>query len=206
MDEQQREKRLKGYSKFLSYVLRHHPQEIGLTLDKAGYADVEQLLKKSRDHRRARGLDRGILDEVVATNNKKRFEFSDDGTKIRARQGHSVQVELGDEPVEPPECLYHGTPTKFAEQIKEAGLLKMNRHAVHLSPDFATAENVGQRRGKPVIIKIRARAMHDDGFAFFLTANGVWYTDHVPKEYLVWPEQRDYWSLGELRYPTPDLR
>lgn len=206
MDDQQKEKRRRGYSKFLSYILRHHPQEIGITLDKAGFVDVDKLLKKSAEHKRAKGLTREILDEVVATNNKKRFEYSEDGKRIRARQGHSVPVELGNDPVEPPECLYHGTPTKFVEQIKQAGLLKMSRHAVHLSPDFDTADNVGRRRGKPVIIKVRAKVMHDDGHQFFLTGNGVWYTDHVPKEYLVWPDQRDYWSLGEVRYPAPDLR
>lgn len=200
MDDQQKAKRLRNHSKFLSYILRHRPDEIGLTLDRAGYASVEQLLKKSRGHKRAKGLTREVLHEAVANNNKKRFELSEDGMMIRARQGHSVQVELGDEPVAPPECLYHGTPTKFVEQIKQAGLLKMNRHAVHLSPDFDTAMNVGLRRGKPVIIKIRAKVMHDDGHQFFLTANGVWYTDHVPTDYLVWPEDRRYWSLGEQRY------
>jgi len=206
MDDRQREKRLRGYSKFLSYVLRHHPGEVHLVLDKAGYADVDDLLTKAWAHKKAKGLTRELLEEVVATNNKKRFEFDETGTKIRARQGHSIPVDLGDEPVEPPECLYHGTPVKFVEQIKQAGLLKMSRHAVHLSPDFDTADNVGRRRGKPVIIKIRAKVMHEDGHQFFLTANGVWYTEHVPKEYLVWPEQQDYWSLGEMRYPTPDLR
>jgi len=196
-----REKQLRGYSKFLSYILRHNPGEVGLKLDKGGYAVVEQLLKKSRDHKRAKGLDREILDEVVATNNKKRFEFDETGTKIRARQGHSVQVELGDEPTEPPELLYHGTPTKFVAAIKSGGLLKMSRHAVHLSKDYETAYDVGRRRGKPVIIQVRARQMHEDGFKFYLTGNGVWYTDHVPTDYLLWPGDRGY-----SHYPKPDLR
>ena len=192
MEDQKREKRLRGYSKFLSYILRHNPGEVGLKLDKGGYAVVEQLLKKSRDHKRAKGLNRELLDEIVATNNKKRFEFDETGTKIRARQGHSVPVELGDEPTEPPEILYHGTPTKFVDAIKSGGLLKMSRHAVHLSKDYATAIDVARRRGKPVIIKVKAKAMHDEGYKFYLTGNGVWYTDHVPTHYLVWPEDPRY--------------
>ena len=187
-----REKQLKGYSKFLSLVLRHDPGKIGIELDKNGWADVKTLLRQCQEVKRARGLDREIMDEVVRDNNKKRFEYSEDGTKIRARQGHSVQVDLGNEPTEPPETLYHGTPTKFVTPIKSAGLLKMARHAVHLSKDYATAVNVGQRRGKPVIIKVKAKKMHDNGFKFYLTANDVWYTDHVPTDFLVWPEDPRY--------------
>jgi putative RNA 2'-phosphotransferase len=187
-----REKKLKGYSKFLSYVLRHNPGQIGLELDKNGWADVKKLLRHCEEVKRARGLNREIMDEVVATNNKKRFEYSEDGTKIRARQGHSVQVDLGDEPTEPPEILFHGTPTKFVAAIRSGGLLKMSRHAVHLSKDYATAVDVGRRRGKPVIIKVKAKKMHDDGHKFYLTANGVWYTDHVPTDFLVWPEDPRY--------------
>jgi putative RNA 2'-phosphotransferase len=186
------EKRLKGYSKFLSYVLRHNPGQIGLELDKNGWADVKKLLRHCEEVKRARGLNREIMDEVVATNNKKRFEYSKDGTKIRARQGHSVEVDLGNKPTEPPETLYHGTPTKFVEPIKSGGLLKMNRHAVHLSKDYATALDVGKRRGKPVIIKVKAKKMHDDGHQFYLTANGVWYTEHVPTDFLVWPDDPRY--------------
>jgi len=187
-----RENQLKGYSKFLSLVLRHNPGKIGIELDKNGWADVKTLLRECQVVKRARGLNREIVDEVVRDNNKKRFEYSEDGTKIRARQGHSVQVDLGNKPTEPPETLYHGTPTKFVTPIKSAGLLKMNRHAVHLSGDYATAVNVGQRRGKPVIIKVEAKKMHDDGHQFFLTANDVWYTDHVPTDFLVWPEDPRY--------------
>jgi putative RNA 2'-phosphotransferase len=189
-----REKQLKGYSKFLSYVLRHNPGQIGLELDKNGWANVEELLHRCQVVGRAKGLNREIMDEVVATNNKKRFEYSEDGKKIRARQGHSVQVDLGDEPTEPPEILFHGTPTKSVEAIKSGGLLKMSRHAVHLSKDHATAYDVGRRRGKPVIIQVQARKMHGDGYKFYLTANGVWYTDHVPTDYLKWPGERGYAS------------
>lgn len=187
-----RENRLKGYSKFLSYVLRHKPDVIGLELDGGGWADIDELLRKAEDHRRARGLNREVLEEIVATNNKKRFAVSDDGRRIRARQGHSIEVDLGDEPREPPERLFHGTPQQFVEPIRREGLRKMSRHAVHLSLDHATAVNVGSRRGHPVVIKVRALAMHADGHAFHLTENSVWYTDHVPPDYLIWPGDPDY--------------
>jgi len=200
------EDKLKTYSKFLSLVLRHEPGKIGVELDDAGWTDVGVLLRQATAHRRARGLTREILQRVVDTNDKKRFELSDDGARIRARQGHSVRVELGDEPREPPECLYHGTPEKFVVAIRGAGLLRMNRHAVHLSPDYETATRVGSRRGRPVIIKVRARLMHEDGHEFRLTGNGVWYTDHVPKEYLLWPGDRQYNAIGKAVYPAPDMR
>jgi putative RNA 2'-phosphotransferase len=200
------EKQLKNYSKFMSLVLRHDPGKIGIALDDAGWTDVNKLLKNAGEHKRARGLTREILQVVVETNNKKRFEFSDDGKLIRARQGHSVQVDLGDEEQTPPDCLYHGTPTKFVVPIRSAGLLKMSRHAVHLSVDYETATNVGSRRGKPVIIKVRALDMHTDGFKFYLTGNGVWYTDHVPTDYLLWPEERGYHRIGKAIYPVPDMR
>lgn len=200
------EGQLKNYSKFMSLVLRHDPGKIGIELDDAGWTSVDGLLRQAKTHRRAKGLTREILQLVVDTNDKKRFEFSDDGLRIRARQGHSVQVELGDEPQEPPECLYHGTPEKFVVAIRSGGLLKMSRHAVHLSPDYETATRVGSRRGKPVIIKVRALVMHQDGYEFRLTGNGVWYTDHVPTDYLLWPEDRQYNAIGKSICPAPDLR
>jgi len=200
------ERKLKNYSKFLSLVLRHNPGKIGIELDNAGWADVDELLKRSVDQKRARGLTRELLQEVVDTNDKKRFELSEDGERIRARQGHSVPVDLGYEEREPPECLYHGTPERFVPAIREEGLLKMNRHAVHLSPDYETAIRVGERRGRPIIIKVRAKVMHDEGHKFYLTGNGVWYTDHVPIEFLLWPEDRRYNSIGKGIYPAPDLR
>ena len=200
------EENLKRASKFLSLVLRHNPGKIGIELDEAGWVPVEDLLVAIRERGRGVRLERDKLQQVVDTNDKKRFEFSEDGLRIRARQGHSVQVELGDEAQEPPECLYHGTPEKFVEAIRSAGLLKMNRHAVHLSSDYETATKVGSRRGRPVIIKVRARELHADGHEFRLTGNGVWYTDHVPKEYLLWPEERGYSRIGKFIMPAPDLR
>lgn len=169
-------------SKFLSLVLRHQPEAIGIALDPAGWVEVSALLEAMRRH--GRGISETELREVVETNDKKRFCFSDDGLRIRASQGHSVEVELGYEPAEPPEELFHGTVERFLDPIRREGLRKGDRHHVHLSPDRPTAERVGQRRGRPVILTIRAGQMHRDGLAFFLSANGVWLTDHVPAEYI----------------------
>lgn len=164
-------------SKFLSLILRHKPEEIGLSLDKNGWANVKLLLSKAK-------MSMTELEEIVETNNKKRFEFNENKTKIRARQGHSIKIDLGYEEKEPPEFLYHGTATRFIEPIYKDGLSKMNRHAVHLSKDFETAINVGQRHGKPIVLLIYAQKMHKDGHKFYLTGNDVWYTDHVPTKYL----------------------
>ena len=207
-EKKMEEKQLKQYSKLLSLVLRHDPGKVGIELDKAGWTDIETLVRNvgTSSVKRGRGLTREILEEVVETNNKKRFEVSGDGKRIRARQGHSVPVDLGDQEQTPPECLYHGTPMKFATPIRSGGLLKMSRHAVHLSSDYETATDVGSRRGKPVIVKVRAKDMHADGFKFYLTGNGVWYTDHVPKDYLLWPDERGYSRIGKGIMPAPDLR
>jgi putative RNA 2'-phosphotransferase len=173
-------------SKFLSLVLRHEPQKIGITLDSGGWVSVRDLLNAFAKHSFA--LTRDELEEVVRTSDKKRFSFSDDGGMIRANQGHSVEVELGYEPIAPPEVLFHGTVERFLQSIRETGLLKGERHHVHLSRDEATAAKVGKRRGRPFILKIRAAHMHADGFAFFVSANGVWLTDHVPAKYIEFPD------------------
>lgn len=173
-------------SKFLSYVLRHRPDAIGIELDEAGWVDVEQLLEACR--RNGRPISRAKLDEVVATNNKKRFAFSHDGLRIRASQGHSLSVDLGLEAVAPPELLYHGTVERFLRSIRAEGLRRGTRHHVHLSPDVETATRVGERRGRPVVLVIEATRMHGDGFAFFLSQNNVWLTDAVPPEYLRFPD------------------
>jgi putative RNA 2'-phosphotransferase len=186
------EPNFKRASKFLSLVLRHNPGKIGIELDGAGWVGVDDLLEAVRTRGRGVTLGRDKLQEVVDTNDKRRFEFSDDGQRIRARQGHSVDVDLGDEQREPPARLYHGTPEKFVEAIRRDGLLKMSRHAVHLSPDHQTATKVGSRRGRPVIVKVRALDMHADGHEFFLTGNDVWYTEHAPAEYLLWPGEPGY--------------
>ncbi len=178
MNEQDRKKK----SKFLRLVLRHQPETIGIELDEAGWVDVEVLMSALTRHNK--GMSRTTLDEVVRTNDKKRFSFSEDGTQIRANQGHSVDIELGYEAAPPPEILLHGTPQQFVETIAEEGLKKMKRHHVHLHIDVATASAVGQRRGKPVLLKIRALEMHKAGHVFFVTPNDVWLTDHVPAEYI----------------------
>lgn len=165
-------------SKSLSFILRHDPQSIGLTLDPAGWARVTDLLKLT-------GIKRGALEEVVFNNDKQRFAFSPDGKMIRANQGHSVAgVNLKLQPQTPPEKLYHGTVGRSLDSIYVNGLQKMARHHVHLSATEGTAQNVGSRRGHPIVLSVDALAMTQDGFVFYLSANGVWLTDHVPKRYL----------------------
>ena len=165
-------------SKFLSSVLRHNPEKIGITLDKSGWTNVIDLLAKSHN------LDMETLEEVVDRNNKKRFEFNEDKTMIRARQGHSVKVDLGYQSKEPPEFLYHGTATRFLDSIEKSGLQKMNRHAVHLSKDYETAATVGKRHGKLVIFKVKSGEMYKAGKQFYVTDNDVWLTDNVDYKYL----------------------
>jgi putative RNA 2'-phosphotransferase len=171
-----------GKSKFLSYVLRHRPDAIGLTLDESGWTSVDALLSKAA----AAGtpISRAELAEIVATNEKKRFSLSDDGSRIRAAQGHSVEVALGIEPVTPPDTLYHGTATRFLDSIRAQGLIPGSRQQVHLSGDEATAVAVGQRHGKPVVLRVAAGTMHAEGYAFYRADNGVWLTDRVPPEFL----------------------
>jgi len=173
-------------SKRLSYVLRHRPDSVGLELDAGGWVAVEELLAALG--RGGRGVSRAELEEVVRTNEKQRFALSEDGLRIRASQGHSVDVELGLEPVEPPELLYHGTVERFLDSIRREGIARGNRHHVHLSPDVETAEKVGGRRGRPVILVVEARRMHAAGLRFFVSANGVWLTEHVPAAYVRLPE------------------
>lgn len=167
---------LKKTSKFLSFVLRHKPEAIGLTLDAEGWADVDDLLARADP---ALALDRALLEEVVATSDKKRFALSEDGRRIRANQGHSVAVDLGLERREPPALLFHGTATRFLAAIEREGLKPGRRQHVHLSRDVETARTVGRRHGKPVILQVAAGTLHAAGQAFYLSDNGVWLTDHV---------------------------
>ena len=176
----------RNLSKFLSYVLRHHPESIGIQLDAQGWVNVSALLQACGNH--GKGLSLGELKTVVAENEKQRFSFSEDGLRIRANQGHSVQVDLGYKRAEPPEMLYHGTARGRLAAIRQHGLLKGSRHHVHLSPDATTARRVGQRHGKPVVLVVRAGQMHADGHAFFLSANGVWLTEHVLPRYLIFAD------------------
>ncbi|MEU4653564.1 RNA 2'-phosphotransferase [Streptomyces sp. NPDC023723] len=167
-------------SKYLSKHLRHQPERIGLTLDESGWVEIEALLAAVAAH--GFPLSRQELDHVVATNDKRRFAV--EGTRIRASQGHSVDVDLGLPPATPPPYLYHGTVARHLDAIRAEGLRPMNRHAVHLSPDRETATRVGARRGRPVVLPVDAAAMHRDGHVFQVSANGVWLTPAVPPEYL----------------------
>ncbi|EDY20782.1 Phosphate acetyltransferase [Chthoniobacter flavus Ellin428] len=175
-------------SKFLSLVLRHEPEKVGLELDSAGWVEVEMLLAACRQHGVA--IERAELEEIVVTNEKKRFAFSDDGRRIRANQGHSIEVSLGYTPQVPPARLFHGTATRFLDSIRSDGLKKMERHHVHLSADEETAHKVGQRHGKPLILLIKADAMHAANHSFFLSENGVWLTDAVPVAFIEFPEDK----------------
>lgn len=176
------EKQIKSISKFLSLVLRHQPETIGIELDQNGWTDVETLLKKATSY--GIKLDNETLKYIVETNSKKRFAFNDTFDRIRASQGHSVEIELGYTSQKPPEILFHGTAENFVQSILNTGLEKRNRQHVHLSSDLETAIKVGQRHGKPFIFKVLALQMYNDNFQFFISDNGVWLTDNVPTKYL----------------------
>jgi putative RNA 2'-phosphotransferase len=169
-------------SKFLSLVLRHKPEQIGIILDEAGWASVEELIQKASTI--GFQLTPELIAEVVAKNDKQRFSLSPDGNRIRANQGHSIPVNLKLEPVEPPEVLFHGTATRFLGSILKNGLHPGSRQHVHLSPDEATAVKVGQRHGKPVVLIIDSSSMHNDGHVFYRSENNVWLTLHVPIKYI----------------------
>ncbi|MEZ6125635.1 MAG: RNA 2'-phosphotransferase [Planctomycetaceae bacterium] len=180
------EKEMRTLSRFLSLVLRHQPQEIGICLDDAGWTSIDELL--SALHRHGRTVTRETLEQIVATSDKQRFCISDDGRQIRANQGHSVTVNLGYKPADPPEFLLHGTPDSAVAVIRREGLKKMQRHHVHLHENVNIAEAVGARRGTPVLLRIRAGEMAAAGFEFQVTPNRVWLTDHVPVQYIDFPE------------------
>lgn len=169
-------------SEFLSLVLRHHPEKIGNTLDEQGWGEIEDLLAAA--NRSGRNLTRQLLERVVRENDKQRFAVSSDGTRIRANQGHSVEVDLGLQPIQPPSMLYHGTVARFLNSIRVLGLERGSRQYVHLSPDVETARKVGQRRGRPVILVVESGQMWQDGHTFSQAKNGVWLTNAVPAEHL----------------------
>ena len=176
------EKENKRISKFLSYVLRHHPELIGIELDENGWADVKLVIEQSNIF--GVQFDREILDFIVATNNKKRFAYDETLTKMRASQGHSINITLGYTAQEPPTLLYHGTASKYVDAILQHGILKQSRQHVHLSKDFETAVQVGQRHGKPHVFTVLSAEMFKDNFQFYQSENGVWLTDVVPNSYL----------------------
>ena len=171
-----------SYGKFLSLVLRHKPETIGITLDPQGWADIDGLLAGCR--KKGLDLDRLKLLRIVEADEKQRFQISPDGLKVRACQGHTIAVDLEMDPAVPPEKLNHGTTERFLPSILKRGLVKGRRLQVHLSPDLDTARKVGSRSGPAFILEIRSGEMYRDGFRFYQAANGVWLTDHVPAQYL----------------------
>jgi len=172
-------------SKLLSLILRHEPERVGLKLGEGGWVGVEELLQAVNRHGVA--LTPEQLKHIVATSDKKRFAFSEDGLCIRASQGHSVEIDLQYPPQTPPEVLYHGTAVRFLDNIRQHGLLKMERHDVHLSAETKITVQVGGRHGRPALLTIRAGDMHRAGFIFRCSANGVWLVDHVPPQFIEFP-------------------
>lgn len=181
------EREIKNISKFLSLLLRHQPSLIGLKLDENGWADVEELINKSK--RKNKHFSKQDLEKVIAENDKQRFSFNEDKTKIRANQGHSIKtVDLQLKSIEPPEYVYHGTVSKFMKLIRENGLQKMSRQHVHLSQNVETAIKVGSRRGVPIILTIQSGKMFREGYEFFKSKNGVWLTNSVPATFIEFKE------------------
>lgn len=168
-------------SKFMSMILRHKPESIGITLDENGWADAEELIKGiSKKY----VFDRNILEEIVRTDDKQRYSFNEDKTLIRANQGHSISVDVELEIVDPPDFLWHGTGEKYTESINRIGLIPKSRLYVHLSSDEKTAINVGKRHGRPVVYRVRSGEMVKRGYVFYRSKNNVWLTNKVPVEFL----------------------
>lgn len=168
-------------SKYMSMVLRHKPETIGITLDEYGWADVDALVQGiAKDY----DFNRAILEEIVRTDSKQRYSFNEDGTKIRANQGHSIAVDLELEPMEPPQILWHGTAEKSVASIDKVGVEPMSRMYVHLSLNRETAVKVGSRHGNPVVYKVKAGEMYQNGYQFYRSVNGVWLTKLVPPMFL----------------------
>ena len=174
---------MRNTSKFISLILRHNPQVIGISLDEHGWADVKELIdgiNRTEGH----SLDMDTLDEIVRTDEKQRYSFNEDHSLIRANQGHSIPVDVELEEKTPPDILWHGTGQKYVSSIDVQGLIPKSRLYVHLSSDMETARKVGSRHGRPVIYQVECRKMTEDGYRFFLSANRVWLTKEVPVEYL----------------------
>ncbi|WP_153796350.1 RNA 2'-phosphotransferase [Foetidibacter luteolus] len=173
---------VKNISKLMSLVLRHQPEYIGLTLNANGWASVEELINRMNSHGIA--VNKTLLEEVVVTNNKQRFAFNEDKTLIRGSQGHSIAVDLELKESLPPDILYHGSTVSSVELIMLTGIKKQSRQHVHLSQDTNTAQQVGARHGKPVVLQVNAKAMYDQGYRFYISANKVWLTDEVPPQFI----------------------
>ncbi|NRB51557.1 MAG: RNA 2'-phosphotransferase [Saprospiraceae bacterium] len=172
----------KRISKFLSLVLRHKPEALPIELDKQGWADLDEIIEKMQ--RKGMEVDESIIQSVVANNDKQRFRLDLPNRRIRANQGHSINIDLALDPSVPPAVLFHGTATRFIDSIMEKGLIRGSRQHVHLSLDIVTATKVGSRHGKPTILAVDAQTMHQQGYKFFVSENGVWLTEHVPVDFL----------------------
>ena len=172
---------LKETSKFISLILRHKPEAIGITLDEHGWANVNELIEGIS---KTQPIDMSVLEQIVAEDEKQRYSFNEDKTLIRANQGHSIPVDVELDEKVPPEVLFHGTGEKFVSSIDEQGLIPKSRLYVHLSSDEDTATKVGQRHGRPVIYVVKSGEMFRDGYKFFQSVNGVWLTKTVPLPYL----------------------
>jgi putative RNA 2'-phosphotransferase len=170
-------------SKFLSFILRHKPESIGLKLDANGWANVDDIIRLSAKDKRNPQLTKDIIYVTVQTNDKQRFILTKDLTQIRANQGHSVKVDLQLQSTTPPDVLYHGTATRFLDSINKQGLLPQDRQYVHLSSTIDTATKVGKRHGQLAIIVIDAKTMYNNGYLFYVTVNGVWLTNTVPTQF-----------------------
>lgn len=168
-------------SKYLSLILRHKPEAIGITLDEHGWANVDDLITGIN---KTQPLTMDLLEEIVRTDDKMRYSFNEDKTLVRANQGHSIPVDVELKEIAPPEYLYHGTGEKYVDSIDKQGLLPKSRLYVHLSNDINTALNIGERHGKPVVYRINCKAMVESCYKFYRSANRVWLTKSVPKEFL----------------------
>lgn len=173
---------LTNVSRYISLILRHKPDVIGITLDEHGWANVNDLILGVEKNNP--GFNMEVLEEIVKTDSKQRYSFNEDKTLIRANQGHSIPVDVELEEKEPPEFLYHGTGEKNVTSINQQGLIPKSRLYVHLSKDIETAKNVGKRHGKEVVYLVNSKQMYEDGYKFYLSVNGVWLTKQVPVKYL----------------------
>jgi len=181
-DSNRKRKHLNQVGRFIIKALRHKPEELGITLDEQGWVEIDVLLDALRN--KGHEITREELKYLVTTSDKQRFAVDELGEKIRANQGHSIDVDLGYESQAPPEYLYHGTNEESIEDILETGVQKMKRHAVHLSDDLDTAIKVGRRRGKLLILRVQSGKMYEDGYTFYLSDNNVWLTDNIPIQYI----------------------
>jgi len=171
-----------GMGKFISLILRHKPETVGISLNEHGWADVSELISGIR--KSGKYIDMAMLERIVAENNKHRYSFNGDRTKIRANQGHSIPVDIELPAANPPDVLYHGTASRFLDSIREKGILKQNRQYVHLSYDIQTALEVGKRHGKAVVLPIDTKKMTGDGYVFYLSVNGVWLCGDIAWKYV----------------------